>query len=346
MGAAKLSERLGKVTVKEVAEAAGVSTASVSRVVNEHDNVAASTREAVLEAITRLNYMPHNAGRVLATRRSRLIGVILPDIYGEYFSELVRGIDQAAREHGLHLLVAGSHGDAAEARGLIREMHGRVDGLILMSPYLESTELMAAVSRDMRTVLLNSAGESRIDSFAIDNFAAARMAARHLIAAGRRKIAHIAGPAGNIEAGQRRAGYEAALAEAGDLRPIILQGDFTDAAGAEAGRTIAAHTEDFDAVFAANDMMALGCLAALAEVGVKVPDDVAIVGFDDIPLARFVNPALTTVGVDIAGLGRKALEKVAARIDGDDAAFEDITIHTRLVVRRSCGAARQEPGDS
>ena len=115
MGAAKLSERLGKVTVKEVAEAAGVSTASVSRVVNEHDNVAASTREAVLEAITRLNYMPHNAGRVLATRRSRLIGVILPDIYGEYFSELVRGIDQAAREHGLHLLVAGSHGDAAEA---------------------------------------------------------------------------------------------------------------------------------------------------------------------------------------------------------------------------------------
>ncbi len=334
----KNSLKLEKVTVKEVAAAAGVSIASVSRVVNGHDNVAAPTREAVMEAVNRLGYMPHSAGRALATRRSGLVGVILPDIYGEYFSELVRGIDHAARERGLHLLVAGSHGDAAEAHGLIREMHGRVDGLILMSPYLESKELTLALAQDLPTVLLNSTAGDQIDSFSIDNFAAAHMAIRHLISVGRKKIAHISGPNDNIEAKQRRAGYECALAESGGLQTAILPGDFTETAGAKAGLEIAARAENFDAVFAANDIMALGCLATLTEAGLNVPRDVAIVGFDDIPLARFVNPTLTTIGVDIAGLGRKALEKVFARIDGENSACEDITIQTKLIVRRSCGA--------
>lgn len=338
MGEARL-QRLGKVTVKEVAEAAGVSIASVSRVVNDHDNVAASTREAVLEAIARLNYMPHSAGRTLATRRSNLIGVILPDIYGEYFSEIVRGIDMAARERGLHLLVSSSHGDAAEARELLRQMHGRVDGLILMSPYLDAAALTQAVSPEARVVLLNSPGGGRCDSIAVDNFAGAYQAVKHMLDLGRRRIAHIAGPDGNIEAERRRAGYLAALASGSDLKPEIFPGDFSERAGAEAGRAIAAQANRIDAVFSANDIMALSCLAALTEAGVRTPEDIALVGFDDIPLARFVSPPLTTVSVSIAEIGRSALERIVRRIEGDGTEIEEVTIQPELIVRRSCGAA-------
>lgn len=347
MAASRQPRRTRKVTVLEVAEEAGVSIASVSRVVNRLGNVAPPTRKAVLKAIEKLNYVPHSGGRALATRRSNLIGVILPDIHGEYFSELVRGIDAAAREKGLHLLVSSAHGDAEEVLSLIREMRGRIDGLVVMSPFLNTDDLMGAMPGDLSAVLLNSSGGRLVDSIAIDNFGGARDATRHLIAGGRRKIAHIAGPKGNLEAETRRAGYLAAIAEMrGEVQPLILPGDFTDASGVEAGRTISAGKGDYDAVFAANDMMALGCLAALNERGVSVPGEIALVGFDDIPLARFVNPSLTTVGANIASLGRMALRRVVERIEGDESEFADVTVQTRLEVRRSCGSAHPVGGKS
>ncbi len=347
MAAFRQSGRARKITILEVAEAAGVSIASVSRVVNGLDNVAPPTRKAVLKAIERLNYVPHSGGRALATRRSNLIGVILPDIHGEYFSELVRGIDAAAREKCLHVLVSSAHGDAGEVLSLIREMRGRIDGLVLMSPFLNTDELMSAMPGDLSAVLLNNSGGRQVDSFAIDNFGGARDATRHLIACGRRNIAHIAGPKGNLEAETRRAGYLAAIAEMrGDVQPLILSGDFTDASGFEAGLAISACRSDYDAVFAANDMMALGCLAAFNERGVAVPEDIALVGFDDVPLARFVNPSLTTVGANIASLGRMALRRVVERIEGDETEFADVTIQTRLAVRRSCGSVGPASRDS
>jgi len=337
VGVTKSSTSKGA-TVKDVAKKAGVSIASVSRVVNNLGTVATPTRDAILSAIETLNYTPHSAGRALVTRRNNLIGVILPDIYGEYFSELVRGIDIAARAHKQHILVASSHGDGAEARQLIKQMYGRIDGLILMSPYLGSSELESAIPAELPTILLNGALSHGRSSITIDNFNGAKAAVEHLIKGNKRNIAFIGGPDGNIEAEQRLAGYQEAISNAkGAVKAVIMPGDFTEMAGARAGEDIAACSHEIDAVFAANDMMALGCLSVLARKGINVPKDIAVVGFDDVPLARFVQPALTTIGVNITDMGRNALDQVFAQINGENRHVEDIIIQPSLIVRGSCG---------
>lgn len=345
MARGRRAQRSRPVTVREVAKEAGVSIASVSRVINGQSNVAEPTRSAVLKAVKSLNYVPHGGGRALASRRTHLVGVILPDIYGEYFSEIVRGVDLAARAQGLHLLVASSHGAAEEARALLRQMHGRVDGLILMSPYLSAEALSAIVPADAQVTLVNSGdGGGRFDSISVDNAAGARLAAAHLLAQGRQRIALIEGPAGNIDARERREGYLAVIRQAGRT-PIFYPGDFSEAAGHAAGQTIAAELAKGaaapDAVFAANDMMALGCMAALNAAGRSIPEDVALVGFDDIPLARFVNPALTTVSADIAEIGRQALERLARCMESGGTGARSLTVTPHLTVRRSCGGARE-----
>jgi len=326
------------VTIRDVAREAGVSVASASRSLNGLDNVTEATRDRVLEAARRLRYLPHTAARALSTRRSDVIGVMLPDLHGEFFSEIIRGADLAARERGLHLLVSTSHGDADEAAAALRAMRGRVDGLLLMSPYVDEHLLADNLAADLPTVLINTRAGA-LASFCVDNYAGAVAVVRHLAATGR-PVAMIAGPADNLESQERRRGYRDAM---GGREGLVLDGDFTEEAGYRAGLRLAEMSPGPLAVFAANDMMAIGCLLALAERGVRVPADVAVAGFDDVPVARLVRPALTTVHTNIADLGRRALERLAAEIESGEADPRLELEQPRLVVRESTNLHVQAP---
>ena len=331
-------------TLKDVAREARVSTATVSRVINGHGNVNDATRTRILGVVERMRYVPDSVARSLSTGLTNTIGVLLPDLYGEYFSEIIRGIDQAARRRGLHLLLSGVHGSAAEAALAISALRGRVDGLLIMSPYADSEFLADHFADDTPAVLMNSPvrGNSH-SSFCLDNRGGARAMVRHLAGVGHRRIAFIGGPQDNFDATERLAGYCEAIAEIGpELKEFVLSGDFSEESGYRAAQRLLALGERPDAVFAANDMSALGCLHAFNEANVAVPGDVAIVGFDDIPLARFVTPPLTTVRVPMAELGARALAGIAAAIDAPTATPTSTEIvATELVVRASCGSNGQ-----
>jgi LacI family transcriptional regulator len=336
-------------TLKDVAREAQVSTATVSRVINGHGNVTDATRARILGIIERLRYVPDSAARSLSTGLSNTIGVLLPDLHGQFFSEIIRGIDQAARRRGLHLLLTGVHGSAREAALAIRALKGRVDGLLIMSPYADSAFLADHSAEDTPAVLINSPvrGHSH-SSFCLDNRGGARDMVRHLAAVGHRRIAFIAGPQDNFDATERLAGYcEAIRALGPDVHEFVLPGDFSEESGARAATRLLSLDERPDAVFAANDMMALGCLRALADAGVSVPGDVALAGFDDIPMARFVAPALTTVHVPMAELGERALDGVADAVaaPGRQPTSTEM-VATELVVRASCGNRRAGAHDA
>jgi LacI family transcriptional regulator len=334
------------VTIKDVAREAQVSIATVSRVVNGHGNVTDATRARILGVAERLRYVPDSAARSLITGLTHTIGVLLPDLYGEFFSEIIRGIDLAARKRGLHLLLSGVHGSSADAADAIRALRGRVDGLLIMSPHADSAFLAANLTDDTPTVLMNTRvlGNSH-PAFVVDNRAGARTVVEHLAARGRRRIAFVAGPRDNFDAAERLVGYREGLAHAlPDAVALILDGDFSEEGGYRAGQQLLKLPVRPDAVFAANDTMAIGCLFALTEAGLRVPDDVALAGFDDIPIARFVSPPLTTVRVSIAELGSRALDRLAAAIDspGREKVSTEI-LGAELVVRASCGTVQSRP---
>lgn len=323
-----------RATIRDVARLAEVSVASASRAMNGLDSVTQATREKVLAAARMLRFVPHSGARSLSTQRTDTVGLVLPDLYGEFFSEFIRGVDLAARERGLHLLVSNSHGDSAEAVGAMRSMRGRVDGLLVMSPHVDSAALAENIDDGLPIVLVNTdAAGARFPAFRVDNFGGAHAVTRHLIETGRRKIAHVAGPATNYEARERRRGYEAALG--GVQAPIVAEGDFTEDSGAFAARALVTGSIAPDAIFAANDMMAVGCLLALREAGLRVPADIALAGFDDIPLARLIDPPLTTARIRISELGRGALERLARSIEGAETEVSLQTAQPELVVRQS-----------
>ncbi len=325
-------------TLRDVADAAEVSIASASRVINCVDTVTEDVRARVLEAANRLHYVPHWGARSLVKSRTNTVGLLLPDIYGEFFSEIIRGIDDAARERGLHLLVSGSHGDLTEATAAMYAMSGRVDGLLVMSPSADSQGLAEALPLSVPLVMIGSRLDG-IDQGAIriDNFGGACAAVRHLAAVGCRRIAHIRGPAENFEAVERSRGFSGTMAE---LFPGVEkrtgEGDFTERSGYGAMRAFLASGEPPDGVFVANDMMAVGALLAIKEAGLNVPEDVAVIGFDDIPLARFVSPPLSTLRVGVYELGRQGLELLVNAIERkSDSKAKEIVISPELVVRES-----------
>lgn len=304
-------------TIRDVARIASVSVASASRALNGHSSVTPATRMRVLEAAAALNYVPHLGARSLSTKRSNTIGVVLPDLFGEFFSEIIRGIDYAAHRRGLQLLLSNMHGSAQETAAALRAMRGRVDGLLVMSPQLDADFLSHNLPKGLPTVVMNGRIDgARHASIAIDNRAGAHAAVSHLVAQGCKTIAHFAGPEGNADADERALGFREAVAEMlGDSDPLIIAGDFGEDAGIAAGERLAAQHRGVDGVFSANDIMAIGGMTALIEAGVSIPTDVAVVGFDDVPIARYVTPSLSTMRVHIAELGERALDRLVETIE-------------------------------
>ncbi len=328
------------VTIKDVAREARVSVASVSRALNGSANVTEITRRRILGVAERLRYVPHSAARSLITRRTQTVGALLPDLFGEFFSELIRGIDLAARARGLHLLVSSSHGHSSEAAAALRAMQGRVDGVLVMSPHVDAAFLSQHLAQALPAVLINTpVRDSQYPTLNIDNYGGAFAMTQHLIERGFRSIAFVTGPDGNFDASERLRGFNDAVARSDERIDVqVLRGDFTEESGISIGQRLCESRARPRAVFAANDTMAIGILLALNEGGVRVPDDIALAGFDDIPISRFVNPPLTTVRVRIADLGRSALEQLVLQLDMPEAISPaEQKPSCDIVVRASCG---------
>ncbi|QKJ20437.1 LacI family DNA-binding transcriptional regulator [Microbacterium hominis] len=305
-----------RVGVREVARLAGVSTQTVSRVINDHPNIRPETRERVRAAMAALDYRVNNAARALGTRTTRTLGVIASDatLYGP--SAGIAAVDAAAREAGRWTATAyADAGDAVSVDAAARRLLTQgVDGLIVIAPHAGSLSALAAAHPDVPLAALH-AGEG-----AACQAEGAALAVEHLLALGHRRIARIAGPADWIEAVARDAGVDRALEAAGVMPGPRWSGDWTAAAGAALAADVAAaisSPEGPTAVAVANDQMALGLTAGLRAAGVSVARDVSVTGFDDTPDAAFYTPALTTVGLDLDGEARRV---VAAVLSGDSVA--------------------------
>ena len=326
--------------IKDVAREAGVSVATVSRVFNDSGLVSEDTRRNVRAVAERLNYWPNGVARSLIMNRTHAIGVLLPDLHGEFFSEVLRGIDLAARREGLHLLISSSHSDSKEVLAALRAMRGRIDGLIVMAPDVDAPGAIQASGVDFPYLLIDPGiGVDSCDTISIANFAGAQAMVRHLQSLGHMRIAMITGPAGNIDAQQRLEGYRSAMGARRGERELEIAGDFSEPSGYAAAEALLALDPRPTAVFAANDYTAIGVMSALNEARLRVPDDIAVTGFDDIAMARYLNPPLTTVRVDAYRLGERAVERLTrpARPRGRR---EELPTH--LVVRRSCGSTIAE----
>lgn len=326
-------------TIKEVAARAGVSVATVSRALNGIGPVKQATLDKVVEAARALRFVPHSGARSLSTKTTHTVGLVLPELHGEFFSEVIRGADLAARRRGYHLIVSGSHSNRDDMAAVVRAMRGRVDGLLLMSPELAVDGILEQLP-PMPVVTVNTQAK-RCASIRIDNCGGSHAVVRHLSRLGHRRVAFISGPVVNVDAAERLRGFrESSKAEAISASPDLeIAGDFSEASGYTAGWKILEMKPRPTAIFAANDAMAVGALFALREKGVRVPDDIALVGFDDIPIARYVTPRLTTVTVAISELGRRAFELLLDSIGNKSTRRPPReTLSTTLVVRESCGA--------
>lgn len=334
-------------TIRDVAREAGVSIATVSRVFNQSSLVRQDTCEHVRAVAARLDYWPNSAARSLITHRTSAIGVLLPDLYGEFFSEVIRGIDLAARREKYQVLVSSSHASAETLVAAVRALRGRIDGLLVMAPDADATEAIQEFATRFPVVLLNPGPTSMpCASLSLGNYEGSYAAVRHLAGLGHRRIAMLLGPSGNADAEERRRGWHQAMRDGGlDAAPELeLAGDFSESSGFAAAERLLALRPRPTAVFAANDYMAVGLLAALRDFGVAVPRDLAVCGFDNIAIAQYLTPALTTVDVDACELGERAMLQLLpfarARRPAD---VHHETLPTRVVVRASCGAV---PGNT
>jgi LacI family transcriptional regulator len=332
------------VTIRDVARLAGVSVATVSRVLNASAPVREETRARVLEVAKELRFSPNTAARTLSRQRAGALGVILPDLYGEFFSELLRGIDQEAQRANHSLLVSSSHHDSRGIGAAVRAMRGRVDGLMVMAPDVSAPLLADVLPNGVPIVLLNGpAVDADVHEITVDNFGGARAMTKHLIGLGHARIGFIAGAELNHEACERERGYRAALTEAGlPYEPALnVRGNFNEEGGWRGARALLALVPRPSVIFAANDAMAVGALSALRDADVAVPAEMAVVGFDDIPVARFLNPPLTSVRVGIAALGERAASLLLAALaerSPPAATRQRDVLPAELVIRDSCGA--------
>lgn len=325
----------------DVAALAGVSHQTVSRVVNGHPNVAPETRARVERAIAELGYRPNVAARALVTGSTRTIGLVTVKINQYGPAQTMLGLENAARAAGYSLSVSilDDATAAAMREAVDTFVAQRVDGIVALSTYDDAAAALATLDPPVPLVAVQVGGAEDRPAVGVDQETGARLATRHLLGLGHRTVHHIAGPADSQEARGRIDGWRAELRAAGAPVPEgMLRGDWTPSSGYLAGKELAARIrggEEITAIFAANDQMALGLLAALHDSGLRVPQDVSVVGFDDLPEAPYFTPPLTTVRQDFAELGRRGVQLVVARLAGQD--LHPDPVPPALLVRSSTG---------
>lgn len=324
--------------IRDVAREAGVSYQTVSRVLNDSSSIRPATRERVLQVIDELGFRPNSAARSLATSRSNIIGVLSSQsaLYGPTTS--IQAIETAARAAGYRLSVTslGASDRAAIRAGLDFLLAQSIDALVVLAPHQGVFDVVRELSITVPYVVLEASGSDDGHGLSVDQERGARVAVRHLLELGHRRIAHVAGPADWLEAQARLAGFRAELLDAGHEPAEILVGDWTAESGYHAGQELLA-AGGATAVFCANDQMALGVLHAASDAGVRVPDQLSVVGFDDSPESAHFLPPLTTVRQDFVEIGRRAIGLLLAELRGNPE--ENRPIEPRLVVRDSSAPA-------
>jgi len=335
-GAPRRSAAPRAVVMADVARLAGVSQQTVSRVLNDSPHVRPDTRERVREAIRKLEYRPNRLARALVTGRSRTLGVLSFDttLYGP--ASTLFAIERAAHDAGYFVSIASLRSlDAASVRSAVELLREQgVDGILAIAPQESAAAGLLQVPPDVPIVATEAGPPGAMPLVAVDQRAGARLATEHLLQLGHRTVWHVAGPPDWLEAADRIHGWRAALDAAGAVAPPPLPGDWSARAGYGTAEMLATAT----AVFAGNDQMALGLLRALHELGRHVPEDISVVGFDDIPEAAYFTPPLTTVRQRFDEIGARALRLLLERIEGGPAGSE--TVAPELVVRSSTAPPR------
>jgi DNA-binding LacI/PurR family transcriptional regulator len=323
-------------SIADVASLAGVSHQTVSRVLNKHPSVRELTRARVLAAIDQLGYRPNPAARALASGRSKTLGVVAPDttLYGP--ASTLCSLQQAAQREGYFVSVAAVHSLDRHSVGeaVRRLMSQAVEGLAVITPFTSAHDALAHLPTGMPVVAVEGDPEGDVAVVTVDQATGARLATEHLLAAGHTTVFHVAGPAEWQEAGGRATGWRGALEAAGaDVTPA-LSGDWSARSGFEAGQVLA-QIPDATAIFVANDAMALGVLRALHERGRRVPEEVAIVGFDDSPESAYFIPPLTTVRQDFQRVGRAAVQLLLEQLRTGTSRRDRVLIDPELICRES-----------
>jgi LacI family transcriptional regulator len=327
-----------RVTIADVAREAQVSLMTVSRVINDKEGISDSTRQRVQEVIDRLGYRPSKIARGLATQRTGTLGLVVPDNSNPFFSEVARGVEHAAYAEDYNVFLCNTEEDTEREKAVLESLaEKRVDGLLLCSPRLDDEDLLIAIKYFPATVLINRVlPGSATAALRLDNQGGAKHGVQHLLQRGHRAIGFLAGPHKSFGGQKRAVGYQEALEEFGipynaawvqHCTPMVHGGQ-------DAAIDLLSRNPELTALFCFNDLVAIGALKACAQLGRSVPDDIAIVGFDDIPLASLVTPALTTFHVSRYELGRRAAEHLLAQINGQTN-HTDTVIPVELVIRAS-----------
>ncbi|MGC9347645.1 MAG: LacI family DNA-binding transcriptional regulator [Anaerolineae bacterium] len=331
----------GRVTMADVAREVGVSMMTVSRVVNDKGDVSSATRQRVLEAIERLGYRPSGIARGLATRRTGTLGLVIPDVANPFFAEVARGVEHVAYAEGYNVFLCNTDEDPQRELDVLGSLEEkRVDGIVLCSSRLDDDDLEMAVDSHPSVVLVNRRLDAnlRVGAVIVDDVNGGRIMTQHLIRRGHRSIGFLAGPQGSHSGQGRLAGYRQALSEAG-LRPkpawVRHCAPVADD-GHEVALLLLSQHPELTAVLCYNDLVAVGVLRACAELGYGVPEDLAVTGFDDIPLAALVTPSLTTCRIPRHELGVKAVDLLLDQIRGEPThEGEILVLQPELVVRAS-----------
>lgn len=327
-------------TIKDIARKAGVAPSVVSRALNNKYGVKSTTKDLILKLAEEMNYYPNTAARSLVTRKTETIGVMMADISEPYYSLMIKGMEYIANQTGYTLLFSNSYESIEHSRVLYKMINSeRVDGLVIVGSNIQEKNFsMTLIEQKIPFVLVErNFSDPRVNCIWVDNVEGAYMATKYLIDKGHRKIAHIAGNFYNQVTLDRIEGYKKALRKAGIdySEELVLSGNYVWQGGYENMRQVIKHHPQCTAVFAASDSMAFGALQAIAEAGLSVSNDIAVIGFDDLEFSGLTNPPLTTIRQPRYEMGQKSVEILAALLRDNMENGIKICLNPELIVRRS-----------
>lgn len=327
-------------TIRDVAKAANVSISTISHVINETRYVSPDTRERVLAAMKQLNYQHNRVASSLRNRKTYTIGVLLPNSANPYFAEILAGIEAACFEQDYHIIMGNANDDPEREQSYLKVLLSRqVDGILLISTGAFDDSIHLLRENKTPVVMVDRSTElAAVDEIFTDNQGGGRQATAYLLGLGHRVIGCVTGPSFLTPSAARVQGYRDAFAAAGIARDEswIVTGDFQHESGYQAAQKLLALPNRPTAIFACNDLMAIGVVAALQDAGLRVPGDVSVIGYDDIPLASYYNPRLTTIAQPARDLGHLAVERLFERFDDPDVPTRRDMLPVSLVERDSC----------
>ena len=331
-------------TMKDVAQAAAVSVTTVSHVVNETRYVSEELRERVLQAMDKLNYHPNTLARSLRQGISHTIGLIVPDNANPFFAEIARVIETRGFENGYSCILCNSDSQLEKELTYVSMLVAKqVDGIVFIGASSHSEQIALLTEQAVPVVVADrQLLDSDVDLVLVDNYRGGHLATEHLISQGHRRIGCVTGPSDTTPSADRVHGYMDALAAAGLPvdNTLIVKGDFRYSTGATGASQLLDLTEPPTAIFACNDAMAIACMAVVRERGLAIPDDISIIGFDDVPQAAFTSPPLTTVAQPIEEIGKVATDLLIERMSGSTRPNQRVILDVSLVIRGSCGPRR------